>query len=109
MCHLPKLYTLNISGNVQLNLLEIEAVFQNLTELRALSIADITNLPLGLLVPLSNLEILNISGTHLGNETSQMLEPLMKLKVWKNLYCELFAVYGEENLDEFDEKLTKFQ
>lgn len=81
MCHLPKLQTLNISGNVQLNLVEIRPVFQNLTELRALSIADITNMPLGLFVPLSNLQVLNISGTHLNNETLQILNPLAKLKV----------------------------
>jgi hypothetical protein len=81
MCHLPKLQTLNISGNVQMNLLDVRPVFQNLTELRALSIADITNMPLGIFVPLSNLQMLNISGTHLNNETLQILNPLAKLKV----------------------------
>lgn len=81
MCHMPKLQTLNISGNVQLNLLEIRPVFQNLTELRALSIADIANMPLGIFVPLGNLLMLNISGTHLNNETLQILNPLAKLKV----------------------------
>jgi Leucine-rich repeat (LRR) protein len=81
MCHLPKLQTLNISGNVQLNLMEVRPVFQNLTELRSLSIADITNMPLGIFVPLSNLQMLNISGTHLNNETIQILNPLAKLKV----------------------------
>lgn len=81
MCHLLKLQTLNISGNVQLNLLDIRPVFQNLTELRSLSIADITNMPLGIFVPLSNLQVLNISGTHLNNETLQILNPLAKLKV----------------------------
>jgi hypothetical protein len=81
MCHLPRLQTLNISGNVQLNLLDVRPVFQNLTELRALSIADITNMPLGLFVPLGNLQMLNISGTHLNNETLQILNPLAKLKV----------------------------
>jgi hypothetical protein len=78
---MPKLQTLNISGNVQLNLLDIRPVFQNLTELRALSIADITNMPLGIFVPLGNLLMLNISGTHLNNETLQILNPLAKLKV----------------------------
>ncbi|CRK92177.1 CLUMA_CG005705, isoform A [Clunio marinus] len=80
MCHLPKLQTFNISGNVQMNLLNIRPIFQNLTELRALSIADITNIPLGMFVPLSNLQILNMSGTHLNNETLQILNPLAKLK-----------------------------
>lgn len=84
MCQLPKLQTLNISGNVQLNLLDVRPVFQNLTELRSLSIADITNMPLGLFVPLSNLLMLNISGTHLNNETLQILNPLGKLKVSKS-------------------------
>lgn len=81
MCHLPRLQTLNISGNIQMNLLDVRPVFQNLTELRSLSIADITNMPLGIFVPLSNLQMLNISGTHLNNETLQILNPLAKLKV----------------------------
>lgn len=81
MCHLGKLQTLNVSGNVQMNLLDIRPIFQNLTELRSLSIADIANMPLGIFVPLSNLQNLNISGTHLNNETLQILNPLSKLKV----------------------------
>jgi hypothetical protein len=83
MWHLPRLQSLNISGNVQMNLLDTRPVFENLTQLRALSIADITNLPLGIFEPLSKLEALNISGTHLGNGTNSMLEPLTKLKVKK--------------------------
>ena len=81
MRSLPKLRTLNISGNVQMNLLDSRQVFENLIELRSLSIADITNMPLGVFLPLSNLQMLNISGTHLGNETTQTLGPLKKLKV----------------------------
>lgn len=81
MKDLPKLASLNVSGNVQLNLADIRPVFQNLSELRSLSIADITNLPLGIFVPLGNLQVLNISGTHLNNETLQILNPLAKLKV----------------------------
>lgn len=38
-------------------------------------------MPLGIFVPLSNLQMLNISGTHLNNETLQILNPLAKLKV----------------------------
>lgn len=81
MYHVSKLQTLNISGNIQMNLLDIRPVFQNLTDLQSLSIADITNMPLGIFVPLSNLQMLNISGTHLNNETIQILNPLAKLKV----------------------------
>lgn len=81
MLDAPKLHTLNISGNVQLNLATVQLVFENMTEIRSLAIADIINLPLGVLTPLANLEFLNISGTHLGNDTNQMLEPLKKLKV----------------------------
>lgn len=82
MSHLPKLQTLNISGNIQMNLFEIRPVFQNMSStLRSLSMADITNMPLGVFVPLSNLQALNISGTHLNNETLQILNPLTKLKV----------------------------
>lgn len=92
MCHLPKLQTLNISGNIQMNLLDTRPVFQNLSELRSLSIADIANLPLGIFVPLSNLQVLNISGTHLNNETLQILNPLAKLKV--NLF--LLSIFQSE-------------
>lgn len=81
MCHLPRLQTLNISGNVQMNLLDIREVFENLTELRSLSIADITNMPSTIFEPLSNLHTLNISGTHLGNETNQILGSFKSLKV----------------------------
>lgn len=81
MCHLPKLQTLNISGNVQLNLLDLQAVFQNLTQLRSLSMADISNIPVDFFMPLKYLQTLNVSGTRLGNETGQLLEPLKMLKV----------------------------
>lgn len=81
MCHLPKLQALNISGNVQLNLWDLETLFQNLTQLRALSMADVSNVPVDFFEPLGNLQTLNISGTRLGNETSLLLEPLGMLKV----------------------------
>lgn len=81
MCHLPKLQTLNISGNVQLNLWDLKPVFQNLTQLRTLSMADISNVPVDFFVPLVNLQALNVSGTRLGNETGLLLEPLRMLKV----------------------------
>ena len=81
MNHLTNLQTLNISGNVQINLFELRAVFENLTQLRSLSIADITNMPFDIFAPLKKLESLNVSGCHLGNETSQMLAPLTMLKV----------------------------
>lgn len=89
MCHLPKLETLNMSGNIQMNLLDIRTVFENITQLRALSIADITTLPVGLFEPLDKLQMLNISGTHLGNETNQMLESLTMLKVNKEIWCSI--------------------
>lgn len=81
MRHLPRLQSLSVSGNIHMNLLDTGVVFENLTLLSSLSMADITNMPAGIFIPLSNLETLNISGTHLGNETNQMLEPLKKLKV----------------------------
>lgn len=81
MSHLVKLSTLNISGNVQISLAESKPVFQNLTELKALAIADIHNLPLGIFVPLNQLHSLNVSGTRLNNETLQILNPLSKLQM----------------------------
>lgn len=80
-CHMPKLQALNISGNVQLNLLELRTFYENLSQLRSLSMADMTNIPLDMFTSLSNLETLNVSGTRLGNETGLILEPLQKLKV----------------------------
>ncbi|CAO1319069.1 unnamed protein product [Diamesa serratosioi] len=81
MSHLTKLQTFNISGNVQMDLVEIRPIFQSLSQLQELSIADMKNMPLGLFIPLSNLQILNISGTRLNNETIQILNPLGKLKL----------------------------
>lgn len=81
MSHLQKLRSLNISGNIQINLIESKAVFQNLTELKSLAIADIQNLPLAIFVPLNGLQRLNISGTRLNNDTLQILNPLSKLQI----------------------------
>lgn len=80
-CHLPKLQVLNLSGNVQLNLLKLRAFFERASQLQSLSMADMTDLPFDMFVSLNNLEKLNISGTRLGNDTGMILEPLEKLKV----------------------------
>jgi Leucine-rich repeat (LRR) protein len=81
MCHLRKLHVLNISGNVQLNLLNVRMVLHNLTTLNSLSMADITDMPLDMFASLTELRFLNVSGTRLGNDTAQVLEPLKSLKV----------------------------
>jgi Leucine-rich repeat (LRR) protein len=83
MSNLPKLQALNISGNVQLNLLNVRDVFEITSGLRSLSIADITDLPLDIFVPLGALHFLNVSGCRLGNHTHQILEPVTMLKVRK--------------------------
>lgn len=80
-CHLPKLQDFNISGNEHLDLLNLQPALQKMTQLRSLSMADMTNLPLNMFTSLSNLEALNVSGTSLGNDTGLLLEPLEKLKV----------------------------
>ncbi|KAG5674936.1 hypothetical protein PVAND_004880 [Polypedilum vanderplanki] len=80
MSNLPKLKTLNISGNVQLNLLNVRDIFEITSGLRSLAIADITDLPLDIFVPLDSLQHLNVSGCRLGNHTHQILEPLTMLK-----------------------------
>lgn len=82
MNHLQRLKTLNISGNFQMSLIESKLVFQNLTELRALAIADMRNLPLGIFTQLhTRLHELNVSGTELSGESLHMLKPLTNLKV----------------------------
>ena len=88
MCHLPKLQTLNISGNVQLNLFEMSAVFQNMSELRSLSIGDITNLPSDIFDTLNKLQSLNISGAGLGSNVSRILQSMIMLKVCMSLFKE---------------------
>lgn len=101
MSHLTKLQTFNISGNVQMDLVEIRPIFQSLSQLQELSIADMKNMPLGLFIPLSNLQILNISGTRLNNETIQILNPLGKLKVISNINMNINMNSNKENFYEF--------
>lgn len=96
MCHLPKLQTLNISGNVQLNLFEMSAVFQNMSELRSLSIADITNLPSDIFETLNKLQSLNISGAGLGSNISNVLQPLIMLKVCMNPHIKFQRFFNFE-------------
>lgn len=81
MCHLPKLQIFNISGNVQFSSYDLSSVFHNMSELRSLSIADITNLPLDIFDSLNKLESLNVSGAGFGNDTSRILQQLIMLKV----------------------------
>lgn len=82
MHHLQRLKTLNISGNFQMSLIESKLVFQNLTELRTLAIADTRNLPLGIFTPLhTRLLELNVSGIELNSESLHMLKPLTNLKL----------------------------
>lgn len=80
-CQLPKLETLNISGNMQLNMANLKSLFLNMSQLRALAMADFANIPWDMFAMLNNLERLNISGARLGNETGLLLEPLRTLKV----------------------------
>jgi Leucine-rich repeat (LRR) protein len=80
-CQLPKLETLNISGNVQLNMVDLKSLFLNMSQLRALGMADFANIPWDMFAMLNNLERLNVSGARLGNETGLLLEPLHMLKV----------------------------
>lgn len=98
MCHLAKLQTLNISGNVQLNLFEMSAVFQNMSELRSLSIADITNLPSDIFETLNKLQSLNISGAGLGSNISNVLQPLIMLKVCMNPHMKFQKIFNLKSI-----------
>lgn len=65
-----------------MNLIESKLVFQNLSDLKTLAIADTRNLPLGIFTPLSSrLQELNVSGIQLNSESLHMLRPLTNLKV----------------------------
>lgn len=57
---------------------------QKVNELTTLSVADMGRLPMGLLLPLTNLKSLNLSGNHMDNVSLFILTPISSLKVSLN-------------------------
>ncbi|XP_030383291.1 insulin-like growth factor-binding protein complex acid labile subunit [Scaptodrosophila lebanonensis] len=78
--NLTNLQTLNISGNVLMDLLEMRETFEMIPQLTHLSIADMGQLPVGLLVPFRQLRYLNISGNSLDNMALQVIAPCRELE-----------------------------
>uniref|UniRef100_A0A1B0EYS2 Uncharacterized protein n=2 Tax=Phlebotomus papatasi TaxID=29031 RepID=A0A1B0EYS2_PHLPP len=77
---LTSLKVLNISGHLQLDLVESKFAFQLLESLTTLSVADMGYLPASLFKSLPHLRELNISGNHLNDISLEMLLPVTKLE-----------------------------
>lgn len=54
---------------------------QKVHEITTLSVADMGTLPMGLLLPLTNLKSLNLSGNHMDNVSLFVLTPISTLQV----------------------------
>ncbi|KAH8246542.1 hypothetical protein KR038_011733 [Drosophila bunnanda] len=97
---LSNLLTLNISGNVQMDLREMRDTFevtflliheiphilqthfplQLIPQLTHLAIADMGQMPIGLLHPFKQLRYLNISGNSLNNTALEVIDPCRELE-----------------------------
>ncbi|XP_020812527.1 toll-like receptor Tollo [Drosophila serrata] len=77
---LSNLLTLNISGNVQMDLREIRDTFELIPQLTHLAIADMGQMPIGLLHPFKQLRYLNISGNSLNNTALEVIDPCRELE-----------------------------
>ncbi|XP_052896445.1 insulin-like growth factor-binding protein complex acid labile subunit [Anopheles moucheti] len=76
---LKNLQTLNISGNLQLDLSEMEDTIQVIKDIAGLMVADMGALPPNLFGAFRRLSALNLSGNHIDNITLQIIEPLNHL------------------------------
>ncbi|XP_017033922.1 insulin-like growth factor-binding protein complex acid labile subunit isoform X2 [Drosophila kikkawai] len=77
---LSNLLTLNISGNVQMDLREMRDTFELIPQLTHLAIADMGQMPIGLLHPFKQLRYLNISGNSLNNTALEVIDPCRELE-----------------------------
>ncbi|KAH8273713.1 hypothetical protein KR018_010266 [Drosophila ironensis] len=77
---LGKLQTLNISGNVLMDLREMRETFELIPQLTHLAIADMGQMPVGLLHPFKQLKYLNISGNSLNNTALEVIDPCRELE-----------------------------
>ncbi|EDV30897.1 uncharacterized protein Dana_GF14810 [Drosophila ananassae] len=77
---LSNLLTLNISGNVQMDLREMRETFELIPQLTHLAIADMGQMPVGLLHPFKQLRYLNISGNSLNNTALEVIDPCRELE-----------------------------
>ncbi|XP_053692319.1 protein artichoke [Sabethes cyaneus] len=75
------LQTFNISGNLQLDLMEVNPTFQMIPNVSTLAIADMGPLPMKLFGPFKQLRALNLSGNHVDNNTLQIILPLARLQL----------------------------
>ncbi|XP_062705897.1 insulin-like growth factor-binding protein complex acid labile subunit [Aedes albopictus] len=75
------LRTFNISGNLQLDLMEVNPTFQVIPNISTLAVADMGPLPLKLFEPFKQLRTLNLSGNHIDNITLQIIQPLAHLRL----------------------------
>ncbi|XP_055597298.1 leucine-rich repeat-containing protein 15-like [Uranotaenia lowii] len=78
---LVRLQVFNISGNLQLDLLEIGPTFQVIGNISTLAVSDMGPLPMKLFGPFRALRALNLSGNHIDNITLQIIQPLAHLQL----------------------------
>ncbi|XP_039447306.1 insulin-like growth factor-binding protein complex acid labile subunit [Culex pipiens pallens] len=78
---LTRLQTFNLSGNLQLDLMEVEPTFQIIPNISTLAVADMGPLPIRLFAPFRQLRALNLSGNHIDNNTLQIILPLTQLQL----------------------------
>ncbi|KAH8419476.1 hypothetical protein KR222_008141 [Zaprionus bogoriensis] len=95
---LGNLRTLNISGNLQMDLREMHETFELIPDLTHLAIADMGQLPVGLLTPFRQLRYLNISGNSLDNMALQVIDPCRQLEFLDLSRNQLYGINADTAL-----------
>ncbi|TDG40516.1 hypothetical protein AWZ03_013060 [Drosophila navojoa] len=92
---LSSLRVLNISGNVLMDLRDMHETFAMIPELTHLAIADMGQLPVGLLSPFRQLRYLNISGNSLDNMALQVIDPCRELEFLDLSRNQLYGINAD--------------
>ncbi|ALC40167.1 rdo [Drosophila busckii] len=95
---LSNLQTLNISGNLLMDLREMSETFEHIPQLTHLSIADMGQLPVGLLTPFRELRYLNISGNSLDNMALQVIDSCRELEFLDLSRNQLYGINADTAL-----------
>ncbi|XP_062120784.1 leucine-rich repeat-containing protein 15 [Drosophila sulfurigaster albostrigata] len=92
---LSNLRVLNISGNVLMDLREMHETFELIPDLTHLAVADMGQLPVGLLTPFRQLRYLNISGNSLDNMALQVIDPCRELEYLDLSRNQLYGINAD--------------
>ncbi|XP_064546794.1 insulin-like growth factor-binding protein complex acid labile subunit [Drosophila montana] len=95
---LSNLRVLNISGNVLMDLRDMHETFALIPELTHLAIADMGQLPVGLLSPFRQLRYLNISGNSLDNMALQVIDSCRELEFLDLSRNQLYGINADTAL-----------